>query len=162
MRSLCIFSPLAHCGPCVLPRRWRTPAWLRRPTNVSRIEAGGVSFRTNVATGEGRIVEVLRGAEISHVDARRKQRRWNPHEARHPAYLCILRRRLEMAHLAARASTIVLGVSSPAQLLENLAALELLPRITDGQLGRIEDILGNRPETFPMHGRPALDLHGRH
>ncbi|KAJ7673913.1 NADP-dependent oxidoreductase domain-containing protein [Mycena polygramma] len=59
-------------------------------------------------------------------------------------------------------STIILGVSSPGQLSQNLAAMELLPRITDEHLARIEEILGNRPDGFPTYGRPALDLHGRH
>lgn len=43
-------------------------------------------------------------------------------------------------------STIILGASGPEQLIQNLEALKVLPRITDEHLARIEEILGNRPE----------------
>lgn len=39
-----------------------------------------------------------------------------------------------------------MGASSPAQLLQNLEALKVLPRITDELLEQIEEILGNKPE----------------
>ncbi|KAJ7883807.1 voltage-gated potassium channel beta-2 subunit [Mycena leptocephala] len=58
-------------------------------------------------------------------------------------------------------STIILGVSSAEQLLENLEALKVLPKITDEHLAQIEEILGNKPEPFPTYSRPALDIYGR-
>ncbi|KAJ7143858.1 NADP-dependent oxidoreductase domain-containing protein [Mycena epipterygia] len=58
-------------------------------------------------------------------------------------------------------STILLGVTSPAQLLQNLEALKVLPKITDEHMEQIEEILDNKPEDFPTYGRPALDLYGR-
>ncbi|KAJ7904934.1 NADP-dependent oxidoreductase domain-containing protein [Mycena leptocephala] len=59
-------------------------------------------------------------------------------------------------------STIILGVSSAEQLLENLEVLKVLPKITDEHLAQIEEILGNKPEAFPTYSRPALDVYGRH
>ncbi|KAJ7258263.1 Aldo keto reductase [Mycena rebaudengoi] len=58
-------------------------------------------------------------------------------------------------------STIIMGASSPAQLLQNLEALKVLPRITDEHLEQIEEILGNKPEALPTYGRPELDVHGK-
>lgn len=45
-----------------------------------------------------------------------------------------------------RVSTVILGASKTSQLEENLRALEVLPRLDDGVLERIEGILDNRPE----------------
>ncbi len=48
-------------------------------------------------------------------------------------------------------STVILGASRPSQLEENLAALELVPKLTEDVLERIETILDNKPklpETF--------------
>jgi aryl-alcohol dehydrogenase-like predicted oxidoreductase len=42
-------------------------------------------------------------------------------------------------------STVILGVSSAAQLLDNLKALEVLPKMTDEIMEKIEEILGNKP-----------------
>lgn len=42
-------------------------------------------------------------------------------------------------------STVILGASSPAQLAENLATLEVLPRLDAEILTRIEAIVGNAP-----------------
>ncbi|KAJ7111969.1 NADP-dependent oxidoreductase domain-containing protein [Mycena epipterygia] len=60
-------------------------------------------------------------------------------------------------------STVILGVSSPAQLLQNLKALEVLPKITDEIMEQIENILRNKPLTDfqSNHGRPLLDKFGR-
>ncbi|KAJ6531402.1 voltage-gated potassium channel beta-2 subunit [Mycena vulgaris] len=55
-------------------------------------------------------------------------------------------------------STVSLGVSSAKQLLENLKALEVLPKLTDDIVQQIEGILDNKP---PNHGRPLLDTFGR-
>ncbi|KAJ6450575.1 voltage-gated potassium channel beta-2 subunit [Mycena vitilis] len=56
-------------------------------------------------------------------------------------------------------STIILGVSSAAQLVQNLEALKLLPRSSDTHLEEIEKSLDNKPETFPTYGRPPLDAY---
>ncbi|KAJ6545011.1 NADP-dependent oxidoreductase domain-containing protein [Mycena vulgaris] len=58
-------------------------------------------------------------------------------------------------------STVILGVSSAAQLLENLKALEVLPKITDEIMEEVEKILGNKPVIEPNHGRPLLEKFGR-
>jgi len=58
-------------------------------------------------------------------------------------------------------STVILGVSSKEQLLENLKCLEVLPKLTDEIMLKIEGILGNKPEEAPTYGRPALDKLGR-
>ncbi len=42
-------------------------------------------------------------------------------------------------------STVILGASKPEQVTENLKAMELLPKLTDEVMERIETILGNRP-----------------
>lgn len=43
-------------------------------------------------------------------------------------------------------STVILGASKPEQVTENLKAMDLLPKLTDEVMERIETILGNRPE----------------
>jgi len=43
-------------------------------------------------------------------------------------------------------STVILGATTPAQLRENLAALEHVPRLSADALERIEAILGNKPK----------------
>nr|GAT44881.1 predicted protein [Mycena chlorophos] len=82
-------------------------------------------------------------------------------------------------------STVILSVTSSAQLLDNLKALEVLPKLDQTVMEKIETILGNKPEdpvrhlcmcrelsTFrslelslalpqPTYGRPPLDVHGR-
>ncbi|KAF7368657.1 Voltage-gated potassium channel beta-2 subunit [Mycena venus] len=58
-------------------------------------------------------------------------------------------------------STVILGVSSAQQLLENLKALEVLPKMTDEVMEKIESILGNKPEDAGNNGRPELDKFGR-
>ncbi len=42
-------------------------------------------------------------------------------------------------------STVILGASRAGQLEENLAALELLPKLTGDVVERIEEVLGNKP-----------------
>ncbi|TFK69049.1 Aldo/keto reductase [Pluteus cervinus] len=58
-------------------------------------------------------------------------------------------------------STVILGASTPEQLLENLKALEVLPKLTDEHIKKIEAILDNSPAPIPTWGRPALDRLGR-
>jgi voltage-dependent potassium channel beta subunit len=42
-------------------------------------------------------------------------------------------------------STAILGATKPAQLQENLAALEVLPKMTKDVLARIDGVVGNKP-----------------
>jgi len=58
-------------------------------------------------------------------------------------------------------STVILGVSSKEQLLENLKCLEVLPKLTDDIMKKIENILDNKPEAAPTYGRPLLDKLGK-
>ena len=55
---------------------------------------------------------------------------------------------LALAWLAANpnTSTIILGASKPEQVLENLKALEVIPKLTPGIMAKIETILENKPE----------------
>lgn len=48
-------------------------------------------------------------------------------------------------------STVITGASKPEQVEENLAALEIVPKLTDDVLAQIEEILNNKPE-------PATDF----
>ncbi len=43
-------------------------------------------------------------------------------------------------------STVILGTSNARQLAQNLASLDLVPRMTDDVMEKIEAVLGNRPE----------------
>ncbi|KAG6898578.1 hypothetical protein C0993_005880 [Termitomyces sp. T159_Od127] len=58
-------------------------------------------------------------------------------------------------------STVILGASTPEQLKENLKAVEVLPRLTEEIMAKIEGILKNKPSPPINHGRPALDVYGR-
>ncbi|KAI0724769.1 Aldo keto reductase [Fomitopsis betulina] len=58
-------------------------------------------------------------------------------------------------------STVILGASRPEQVVENLKALELIPKLTPAVLEKIEEILQNKPAPTPTFGRPALDKFGR-
>ena len=49
-------------------------------------------------------------------------------------------------------STVILGASKEAQLEENLAALEVLPKLTPDVMDRIETILDNRPSSATLLG----------
>jgi voltage-dependent potassium channel beta subunit len=59
-------------------------------------------------------------------------------------------------------STVILGASKPEQIIENLKALDVIPKLTPEVLEKIEKILGNKPEPAPTYGRPPLDPYGRH
>ncbi|KAI0787553.1 Aldo/keto reductase [Fomes fomentarius] len=54
-------------------------------------------------------------------------------------------------------STVILGASKAEQVLDNLKALEVLPKLTPEVLAKIEEILDNKPSPWPTYGRPALD-----
>jgi len=58
-------------------------------------------------------------------------------------------------------STVILGASKPEQVLENLKALEVIPKLTPEILHKIDHILKTAPEAYPSYGRPALDRFGR-
>ncbi|TCD71136.1 hypothetical protein EIP91_012084 [Steccherinum ochraceum] len=58
-------------------------------------------------------------------------------------------------------STIILGASRPEQVLENLKALEVIPKLTPEVLEKIEAILDNKPAPPPTYGRYPLDKFGR-
>ncbi|KAH8108740.1 voltage-gated potassium channel beta-2 subunit [Phellopilus nigrolimitatus] len=54
-------------------------------------------------------------------------------------------------------STVILGVSRPEQVLDNLKALEVLPKLTPELMARIDAILENAPEPESLFNRPPLD-----
>ncbi|KAG8219206.1 NADP-dependent oxidoreductase domain-containing protein [Butyriboletus roseoflavus] len=58
-------------------------------------------------------------------------------------------------------STVILGASRPEQVLDNLKALEVIPRLTPKIMDEIEAILENKPAPMPTFGRPPLDPLGR-
>jgi len=58
-------------------------------------------------------------------------------------------------------STIILGASKPEQVIDNLKALDIIPKLTPEMMEKIETILGNKPEPLPTYGRPPMDKFGR-
>ncbi|KAI0828813.1 Aldo/keto reductase [Trametes gibbosa] len=58
-------------------------------------------------------------------------------------------------------STVILGASKPEQVLDNLKALDVIPKLTPEVVDKIEKILNNKPPPFSSFGRPALDAFGR-
>ncbi|KAF5312112.1 hypothetical protein D9619_002437 [Psilocybe cf. subviscida] len=58
-------------------------------------------------------------------------------------------------------STVILGASKPEQVLENLKALQVIPKLTDEIMHKIDKILKTTPEALPSYGRPVLDRFGR-
>jgi len=58
-------------------------------------------------------------------------------------------------------STVILGASRPEQVLENLKAIEVIPKLTGEVLKRIDKILDNVPSAPATFGRPGLDPYGR-
>ncbi|EPQ60308.1 Aldo/keto reductase [Gloeophyllum trabeum ATCC 11539] len=58
-------------------------------------------------------------------------------------------------------STVILGASKPEQVLDNLKAIEVIPKLTPEVMDKIEKILGNKPEPISTWGRPPLDKFGR-
>ncbi|KAF8838704.1 Aldo/keto reductase [Paxillus ammoniavirescens] len=58
-------------------------------------------------------------------------------------------------------STVILGASKPEQVLDNLKALEVIPKLTPEVMDKIEAILDNKPAPPPTFGRPGLDPMGR-
>ncbi|ETW86782.1 voltage-gated potassium channel beta 2 [Heterobasidion irregulare TC 32-1] len=58
-------------------------------------------------------------------------------------------------------STVILGATSPEQIVDNLKALDVIPKLTPEILAKIEAIVNNKPAPPPDFGRPGLDPHGR-
>lgn len=60
-------------------------------------------------------------------------------------------------------STVILGASKPEQLIENLGAIEVLPKLTPEILEKIEKVLDNKPSPIVSHSPysrdPLLPLH---
>ena len=46
-------------------------------------------------------------------------------------------------------STVITGASKPEQVTENMAALEIYPKLAAEAMDRIEAILDNKPEPIP-------------
>jgi len=46
-------------------------------------------------------------------------------------------------------STVITGASRPEQVVENMAAMDVLPKLTEEVLERIEGILDNKPGSEP-------------
>ena len=42
-------------------------------------------------------------------------------------------------------SSVILGASKPEQVLDNLKALEVIPKLTPDVLAKIDEIVGNKP-----------------
>ncbi|KAF8167254.1 voltage-gated potassium channel beta-2 subunit [Crassisporium funariophilum] len=54
-------------------------------------------------------------------------------------------------------STVILGASSPQQVIDNLKAVEVIPKITPEIMEKIEIILNNKPSPIKVRGRQRLD-----
>ena len=52
-------------------------------------------------------------------------------------------------------STVILGATKPEQLLDNLKALEVLPKLTPEVMEKLEKILDNKPSPVvrPFHAK---------
>ncbi|KZV71020.1 Aldo/keto reductase [Peniophora sp. CONT] len=58
-------------------------------------------------------------------------------------------------------SSLILGASSPSQIIANVKALDVMPKLTPEILARIDEIAGNKPVASSATGRPALCNFGR-
>jgi len=58
-------------------------------------------------------------------------------------------------------STVIFGASRPEQVIDNLKALDVIPKLTPEIMEKIEHILGNKPGPLPTYSRPPLDKFGR-
>jgi len=47
-------------------------------------------------------------------------------------------------------STVILGASRASQVIENVAALKVVPKLTPGVIERLESIVANKPKA-PFH-----------
>lgn len=55
-------------------------------------------------------------------------------------------------------STCILGASKPEQIVENLKALDVLPKLTPEIMKKIDDILDNVPKAAPTFGREKYQV----
>ena len=53
-------------------------------------------------------------------------------------------------------STVLLGATKPSQLEENLAALDVVPKITDEHMQKIDKIMKNKPTSYQGYGGSGL------
>ncbi|TFY65774.1 hypothetical protein EVG20_g5317 [Dentipellis fragilis] len=58
-------------------------------------------------------------------------------------------------------STVILGATRPEQIIDNLKAIDVIPKLTPEILEKIEKIVENKPKGPPTYGRPLLDRFGR-
>ncbi|KZT72224.1 voltage-gated potassium channel subunit beta-1 channel subunit beta-1 [Daedalea quercina L-15889] len=58
-------------------------------------------------------------------------------------------------------STVILGASKPEQVIDNLRALDVIPKLTPEVLDKIDKILDNKPPPESIWVRPPLDSFGR-
>ncbi|KAF9055747.1 voltage-gated potassium channel beta-2 subunit [Panaeolus papilionaceus] len=58
-------------------------------------------------------------------------------------------------------STVILGATRPQQIVDNLKALEVIPKLTPEIMAKIDKILANRPTPVTVRGRAKLDIHGK-
>lgn len=57
-------------------------------------------------------------------------------------------------------STVILGASKPEQVIDNLKALQVIPKLTPEILGKIEAILNNKPPPIvSLPGRYRMRIH---
>ncbi|KAI1793040.1 voltage-gated potassium channel beta-2 subunit [Ganoderma leucocontextum] len=54
-------------------------------------------------------------------------------------------------------STVILGASKPEQIVDNLKALDVMPKLTPEILEKVERILDNKPTPYSSYGRLSLD-----
>lgn len=54
-------------------------------------------------------------------------------------------------------STVILGASSPHQVVDNLKALEVIPKLTPEIMEKIEKILDNKPTPFVCNSPSCRD-----
>ncbi|KAJ3889089.1 NADP-dependent oxidoreductase domain-containing protein [Lentinula edodes] len=57
-------------------------------------------------------------------------------------------------------STVILGATRPQQIVNNLKAIEVLPKLLPPVMEKIEDMLGNKPSGSTTY-HPPLDEFGR-
>lgn len=74
-------------------------------------------------------------------------------------FVCTAELDCKVSHLALawvaknpNTSTVILGASRPEQIVDNLKALDVIPKLTPEVLEKIESILGNKPAPLVSHG----------
>jgi len=54
-------------------------------------------------------------------------------------------------------STVVLGATRPEQVIQNLKAIDVVPKLTPEIMEKIEKVLGNMPQPIPVPARIPYD-----